>query len=123
MVTLTRNQVVPECLYPTAWGKTMLVEGRTHPGKNERTGEKVGGSHPCPPNIHLAVNQETRRLSHGIFGGILLCPHGRMFVRPLEEAMPLSVKTTLMGNFQTVSLKPPELWAVGLQAFVLAPHL
>lgn len=85
MVTLTRNQMVPACLYLTAWGRTMLVEGKTHPGKNEGTGGKDGGSHPCPPNIHLAVNQEPRRHSRGIFGGILLCLHGRMFVGPLEE--------------------------------------
>lgn len=54
---------------------------------------------------------------------VLLCPCGRMFVRLLEEAVPFWVKTTLLGNLQTVSLKPPELWTVGSQAFVLSPHL
>ena len=98
-------------------------QGKTHPGKNEGTGGKDGGPIPDPHNIHLAVNQETRRHSRGIFGGILLCPCGRMFVRPLEEAVPFWVKTTLLGNLQTVSLKPLELWTVGSQAFVLSPHL
>ena len=85
-------------------------------------GRRLSLSHPCPPNIHLAVNQETRRHSHGIFGGILLYPHGRMFVRPLERQRHSGWKLHCWGicRLSHWSLQNSGLWVPKLLFY---PHI
>lgn len=123
MVTLTRNQMVPACLYLTAWGRTMLVEGKTHPGKNEGTGGKDGGVPSLPPQHTLGSKPGAQEAQPWHFWWYTSLSLWQDVCRALRGGAPLWVKTTLLGNLQTLSLKPPELWTVGSQAFVLSPHL
>ena len=123
MVTLTRNQTAPACLYLAAWGRTMLVEGKTHPGKNEGTGEKVVPVPSLSPQHTLSSKPGDQEAQPWHFWWYTSLSPWQDVCQALREATPLWVKTTLLGNLQTVSLKPPELWTVGSQAFVLSSHL